>query len=399
MKILIPDYMSPIKEDAGEVLLAARLYHEALPFLEARWMKDPKNARANVALGLCIFYHDQFEEAEAMLRFVTENFPDEAMGWHALGNLVEGLGKFDEALRCYQKSVALRPDVPACNYGVASNLMRQSRFEEAWPYWERGRNLLSVDTVPIWEGEDLKDKKLLVIREGGMGDVIWIMRYLPLLQKMGAKVILYSYTGLRGLLAKHPWCDMYVDSDEIIETTEFDYQISLLSIMAILKKCPLGMEKPYFRSPHPAPRNGRKRVGINWVAGENGGVVRKIRGIPVEEMEPFRELDAEFVNLQIEEEPPKWMADNRGAIKGWHKTADMLASCDVVVTADTCLLHLAGAMGVPTIGLLPLNFEFKWTFTKEWYPTVEPVFSTNPISFSPAVEKAVPMVKEMLCSK
>ena len=74
MKILIPDYMSPIKEDAGEVLLAARLYHEALPFLEARWMKDPKNARANVALGLCIFYHDQFEEAEAMLRFVTENF-------------------------------------------------------------------------------------------------------------------------------------------------------------------------------------------------------------------------------------------------------------------------------------------------------------------------------------
>jgi hypothetical protein len=397
MKILIPDYMTPDQKDAGEVLLASRLYREALPFLEKRYRLHPEMPRAKVSLGLCLFYHDRIEESEAMVRSVTENHPNEAMGWHALGNIVEGQGRFDESLQCYLEANRLRPNIPAINYGIASNLLRQERCEEAWPYWENGRTILSVDQVPIWEGEDLKDKKILVIREGGYGDILWLLRYLPLLQERGAKVTLYSYSGLRGLLTGHPWVDSYVDCAELMETEGYDYQVSLMSIPAIFKQCPLGMEKPYFVSRHPYPSNGHKRVGLVWRAGEMGGIVRKIRSLTDAEIEPFREVPVEWVNLQLGEKLPAWLPDNTVEIKGWHKTADMIASLDAIVCADTAVCHLAAAMGKPTICILPMNWEFKWRWEKEWYPTLTTFKSTSPITLMPAVEKAVELVREMVC--
>jgi tetratricopeptide (TPR) repeat protein len=400
MKMMIPDYMTPRRTDAGEVLLSAGLYREAFDFLKKSHESDPRNPRHMVTFGLCLFYHDRFDDAEAMLRQVTTEYPDKGMGWHALGNIVEGLGRFDEALKCYQKALEVikdqKVDSRGINYGVASNLLRAGRFQEAWPYWENGRAVLSVDHVPMWNGEDLKGKKLLVIREGGYGDVLWLLRYFPLLQSLGAQVNLYAYSGLRGLLSKHPWVDTYCDSENIVETGDYDYQISLMSIMAILGYCPVGMDGPYFLSRNPVKRNGRKRVGICWKAGEHGGVVRKIRTIPVEEIEPLKDVDVEWVNLQLGEKCPSWFKDDQEAIKGWHKTADMIASCDAVVSCDTALLHLAAGMNKPTVGIIPLNFEWKWAYAKQWYPSLHPVFSDNPISFAGIMPKVAETVRQIV---
>lgn len=388
----MPDYNEPVPTDPGEVLLANKLPAYALSYLEAKYRKDPMNDRAQTLYGVCLYYCDRMEEAEEQLTAVIGRNPLYAMAHHAYANWLESWGRFDEALEHFKYTSKAQKDIPMVNYGIAACLLRQGKFDEAWPFWEVGRMRMIVDELPVWEGQPLKGKKVLVVREGGIGDGFWLMRYFTLLREQGAHVTFYGFQNCRQLMGGHPWIDWFVDSTMTVDSKEFDYQISLMSIMPKFGICPLTTERPYFKSLHPFPRNGRTRIGLCWKASEMGGAGKRIRSCTLEEIEPLREIDAEWVNLQLNEEGPSWALNVNEHIKGWHKTCDMMGSLDAVVTVDTATAHLSGAMGKPTYLMLPLNAEWKWCFkdaVKSWYPSMTEFVSNDPNSMRPAVEKTV----------
>lgn len=397
MIFAIPDYNAPVKTDPGEVLLANKLPNHALPFLEKGFKAKPENDRAETLYGLGLFYCDYLKEAEEHLLRVINRNPGYAMAHHGYANWLETHGRFGEALIHFRAAAETKPDIPTINYGIAACLLRAGHFDEAWPYWEKGRVRLTVDFLPAWEGEPLQGRKLLVIKEGGFGDSFWLMRYFPILKQMGAHITFYAFSNCRGLMGKHPWIDRLVDASQAPDSEEFDLQISLMSIMPMLKVCPLVTEGPYFRAVHPYPRNGKPRIGICWAASEMGGAGKRIRSTTAEEIDPLREIPVEWMSLQLDEEVPSWMVHDEQAITGWHKTCDVIASCDAVVTVDTAVAHLAGAMGKKTYLMLPLNAEWKWCFqdaVKSWYPSIVPFWNTDPISMRPVVQQVAEQLRK-----
>ena len=377
----------------GEVLLGSGYADLALPYIHKDVETHPDNPIAMGNLGVCYKYLGEYEKAEQCLTKAIEMAPNIPVPLHNLGLVYEEIGGFNLALKCFAQASMMRRS-PDTLYGLGTNMLRMGMFQEAFPIWEEARrekrSFIYVPNIPVWKGEDLHGKTILVLREGGYGDIFWLMRYLPLLKERGARIAFHVFRSQKKLLEGHPWIDMLLDSDDELEQKIFDYQIPLWSIMFLVNKVPLGMTAPYLWA-EPKEHLKRPVVGFMPQAGEMMSVHRKLRSIQDEYLGILADVPVTWVNLQMGKKIDFCKASLNGCPEGWKSTAELMAECDLVVSSDSSVAHLAGAMGLETIVFCPRGYDWKFShaaFPKNaWYPTWHVIENEDAVSFESAARK------------
>ena len=232
--------------------------------------------------------------------------------------------------------------------------------------------------MPVWRGESLLGKTITVLAEQGFGDIIQYARFLPFLKVMGAKsVVLLQNGSLHRLFGQMDCVDVFSNMPEEGIATESDYWIGMISLPYYISLAPA-----YARALFPMtakkivgsegyldalPSNIPKKLAVNWATSK--GLLHYVRTMRPEAMLELVGNDAYSFNPQ---EDRFWSPlPNDGWKEDWNKTASHLKACKGLVTVDTGIAHLAGALGVKTVCIMPKK-EFKcWRWKHgSWYDSV-----------------------------
>ena len=379
----------------GLVLNELERREEALASIDqaARIRRDDltvMNARVIVLDNLCR-YQEALLEVDRMLAID----PTHTDAINNSGMLLARLGCFAEALRCYDRSLALQPGQPQARYN--RSLIRLALgdwirgFEEFEGRWEteslrRGR---LPTPAPLWLGDaDLAGKTLLLYHEQGYGDTLQAVRYIPLLAERGARVLLVVPEPLRKLLETLQGVAKVISPGE----GEFPhhYQCPLMSLPRAFRTTPDTVPAPvsYLRAdPTQVARWGealgprtKPRIGLVW-GGRRYAPINYPRDIPLEQLQPLLDLDAQIVSLQQETTAGDRELLTRlpqvrqfgESLRDFADTAALIENLDLVIAADTAVAHLAGALGKPVWLLNRYSSCWRWLQRgpeSPWYPTM-----------------------------
>ena len=320
-----------------------------------------------------------------------------------IGNAYQLLGQFDEALKYQERALALKPDDAVAAWNRAHIFLIKGKYSEGWPGHEVRFELPKARTrfyphqfdVPKWDGTPFPGKRLFIHDEQGIGDIIQFARYLPLVKPLGGTVIFEVRAALLELFRDLPGVDILVERLPNTKTSlEFDLTIPLLSLGAALgttlETIPANI--PYLKAdPDRAAhwharfrkdgiRDDRLKVGVVW-AGNLENIPLRHRSFELRQLAPYLKLPGvQLIGLQKGAEtapqadrlPEDLAFPNYGEEFGdFVDTAAAIENLDLVVTIDTAVAHLAGAMGKPTWVMLAYPPDWRWLLGREdspWYP-------------------------------
>lgn len=274
-------------------------------------------------------------------------------------------GRSDEAEATLRSARSLFPDHPEPEYALGQLLLSLGRFQEGWPLLA-ARTTLSPRLVPPvavsypeWRGETLAGRSLLVWVEQGLGDQIMFSRFIGPLRAAGARVTLACNPALADLFAPLADAVIAVSPQSQVEVPRHDYwsrYFSLPQALGVtLETLPAA---PYLHVP---PDHGPPgaRVGLVWATSATGPLAQG-KSLDQALIQPW--LDRGFASLRPEDT----------GSTSFLQTARRIAGLDLVITVDTAVAHLAGAMGAPVWILLPYRrLDWRWMGgrgTSPWYP-------------------------------
>ena len=296
--------------------------------------------------------------------------PDDPAAGHALGALLTYFGRLAEGEARLREVAERLPHRAETRYVLGLNLLLQARYREAWPYYQARREMTGVPDgapkglpFPRWNGEPIHGKRLVLFPEQGLGDQIQFARFLPALVERGARVTLLAPPRLVRLFA-HNFADVDVIAAQgAVDFPDPDFWATLADLPALLEAEPGDAAGVYLQSPVPSAGRGTGfRVGY------------KLKGNPGHGNDAWRSLPAELAARLVEQLPGTTVSlepEESGAAD-FAETAALIADLDLVVSVDTSVAHLAGAMGKRVLLLLP-GFEpdWRWMFDRldsPWYP-------------------------------
>lgn len=370
------------KQYPGEVLLTHNLAAEALPHLLASAKEEPTQFGHQVNLSIAYRKLGRYEDSRQHLVNATRLAPDAWPVFHAWGQLLEEVGKFEDGLKTRWKAWELcKATSQEVAFGLAWAMLRQGAWLKAWPFYEAGRFMRSWAPPPalkVWNGDDIKGMRLLVIAEGGYGDTFMFSRWIPNLYGSGIKVTLYVWDKQVEILKTSPELQGidFLPMSEQVDTANYDLVTSVMSLPALMQATPETLPPPIRFHVTPWERNGARRMGLCWSA-EEFGTPRKIRSIPGQRVEILSTVEAEWFSL-VPGQRFAWTEPCKG---NWLEDAALIESLDTVVTVDTACAHLAGCLGVPTILLVPVGSAWPWMLGREdtpWYPGMTIVRQKTP---------------------
>ena len=385
-----PDY-AEVLSNRGNVLKALRRFDDALASYDTALRLSPDNPATLSNRAVTLQALDRLDEALASCdRALALN----ASSIEALNNRASVLQEqrcFDEALATYDRAIAIAPDYAEAQANRAFLLLLTGDFAKGWPAYEWRRKLPSwVErgfTQPEWSGEDIAGKRLLLHAEQGFGDTIQFARYAGLAAMRGADVVLEVQPSLAPLLGGLFGVEMVAAGRDRLPP--FDLHCPLLSLphmfATTMATIPGGV--PYIVAPADRiaawasrlPTDGL-RVGLAW-SGHPDNARDHERSIPFARLAPLIDIPGtRFVSLQKDVRAAdvddfhrsRNLIDLHGELRDFADTAAIIAQLDLVITVDTAVAHLAGAMGKPVWVLLPRVPDFRWLLdrtTSPWYPS------------------------------
>jgi Flp pilus assembly protein TadD len=361
--------------DAGQAEAALDAYRSAL-----RLKPNLPDIRNN--LGMALRQANRLEQAEQELR----QAPPEPEALVNLSSVQKERGAFADAEATLRQALRVAPDHPALRYNHALLMLLLGRTEAAWAGWEDRFRAGAIPgrsfPQPQWQGEPLGSRTLLVHTEQGLGDVIQFVRYLP---AISFSVVFEAPPRLVRLLSGNPAMPRAVASDE--KLPHFDTVVPLLSLPGRTRLTPV--QPPYlFAEPDRVAawdlrlgRTGQVRVGINW-QGFPGRFEDKGRSFPLALFQALAGPDVRLISLQKgagEEQiagvdfPVETLAGLDDGGDAFVDTAAVMANLDLVITSDTSVAHLAGALGRPVWVALRRVPDWRWMLDRAdspWYPTM-----------------------------
>jgi hypothetical protein len=318
-----------------------------------------------------------------------------AAAFNNYGNVLREIGEPAGALPFLERAIQLNPHDPVANFNRAVCLLLQGDYSRGWPAYESRwnyehlANTLPQLGMPRWRGEDLKNKSILVIGEQGHGDCIQFSRFLWNLHALGAQIHLQVTDGLIPLFQGSPILASIAGYDSSVPTTDYWSPImSLPGIMGItLENLPRPVNYITARDTDVAAwrdRLGAKtrlRAGLSW-SGRRDAWLNQHKGMPFESALTLvrNNPQIEWVNLQIDATDSETQALSAlgvrmfpGTIGGFHDTAALITHMDVVISVDTAIAHLSGALGRPTwVMLQKFALDWRWLLDRAdspWYST------------------------------
>jgi tetratricopeptide (TPR) repeat protein len=379
----------------GNALHKLKRFEEALASYERALALRPDYVEALANRGVTLHDLRRFEEALASYDRALAVRPDYAEAFVDQGDTLCALKRFEEALASYDRAIALRPDyVEAhCHEGMCRMLIGD--FERGWPKLELGwiavrqRPAMRNFSQPLLHGSnELNGKTVLLHAEQGFGDVIQFCRYVPRVADQGARVIFEVYEPLHELMGTLPGVAQIVSTGKPLP--DFDMHCPLLSLPLALGagSATILSQTPYLRASPQAvmdwngrlgPRN-RPRIGLAWSgrpshSNDHNRSIRLSSLLP-----PLAGFNATYVSLQREvREGDALVLQGRGDVlhfgeelTNFSDTAALIANLDLVISVDTSVAHLAGALAKPVWILLPFIPDWRWVLDRDdspWYPT------------------------------
>jgi Flp pilus assembly protein TadD len=401
---------------------AAREHREALRF-------KPDYAEAHSNLGNALAGQKKYAEAEACYREALRLKPDYAEAHHNLGTALAEQGRLEEAEACYREALRLRPHYADAFGNLATALLAQGRPAEAvavfddilqrkpdsaeahmhlalarllmgdwaggWPEYEWRWRTPEFGGLPhkepLWDGSPLAGRTVLLHAEQGLGDTLLTARYAALVKARGGTVVLGCPKALLRVLAGCPGVDRHVPQGEPLPA--FDCYAPLLSLPNLFGTTPESVpaDVPYL-FPDPAlvdhwrrelPPGAGPRVGICWQGNPQFKGDRQ-RSVPLAEFAPLTRVEGVrlyslqkgFGSEQLRDVsfPVTDLASRLDNEHGaFVDTAAVMKVLDLVITADTALAHLAGALGVPVWMAVAFSPHWVWLLGRDdspWYPTM-----------------------------
>jgi tetratricopeptide (TPR) repeat protein len=363
-------------------------YREAL-----RLAPDFTDALNN--LGNALRDAGEYAEAEATLRRALALKPDFAEAHNNLGIALQRQGRWEEGMASYDRALALKPDYAEAHFNQALGRLQVGDFARGWPGYEwrwrmRGSTPRRFDR-PAWDGSPLEGRTILLHAEQGLGDTLQFVRYAALLRRGGGRVVLECPACLHPLLAGCCGIDRLVPDGG--PRPPFDVHAPLLSLPALCGTQPdtIPVEVPYLaadpcRAAHWHGRLGRGpalNVGVAW-QGSRQYKGDRFRSIPLAEFAPLARAGVRLVSLQKGDGaeqlatlgsrfPVTDLGPDLDAGGAFVDTAAVMTCLDLVVSSDTAVAHLAGALGVPAWVAPPWDADWRWLRGRDdcpWYPTM-----------------------------
>lgn len=347
------------------------------------------SATALLNLGIYLRAAGKLIEAQKALQQAIQTEPDYPEALQNLGLVQQDLGNLPEAYTCLQQALRLRPDYETArwNLGLLQLLLGEypAGFRNFESRFSKAGAVARLHTdIPAWDGSPLTGRTILIHAEQGYGDTLQFVRFIPLLADQGANVILeVQDSSLIKLCGSVNGARLVVVRGEPLPAV--DCQTPLLSL-------PHRLGTTFTTIPHKVPylsadtqkvetwrarlpRDGRRKIGICW---KGRATPDPRRSIPFDQLAPLLSLpDIQWVSLQLPADAtaclPVDMLDSTGEITDFSDTAALVSCLDLVVSIDSAVAHLAGALGVPGIVLLPFSPDWRWTINNEttpWYPTL-----------------------------
>lgn len=392
--LLTLGFLAPSTQLPGNIIELQRLY--AL---------TPKNRALKSGLGNALlnygnelYSNNKQEEALAIFLNLSTLFPNSPAVWHNIGYVYAELNQPYNALTAYQEAINLDPHNPETHICLATTLLSigdyQHGFAEYEWRWHHKPDALTQLPITLWHNEELSGKKILLRSEGSLGDVIQFIRYARVLKDRGAYVILHTHKALHQLISS---CCNYIDKiiDNFSDISSIDFQHSLMSLPYVLDPTQIAIpNEPYLRADpkliatwsERLQHDSRFKIGLCWQADPCNDANRPYsaqRSIP---LSLYRNLttihSTSWYSLQAIDgldqctylpELQSWDYDFDQTHGRFMDTAALIMHMDLIITVDTSIAHLAGALGRPVWLLLPYRCDWRWMYTgnhSTWYPTI-----------------------------
>jgi tetratricopeptide (TPR) repeat protein/glycosyltransferase involved in cell wall biosynthesis len=396
---------------------------EALAFCQQGIQKYPASAGAHCNLAIVLHKQGKIQDAIACYQQALSLKPDFPEALNNLAKAFEEAGKTTEAMDCYNRAIELKPGYINSLNGLGNILHQSGQFAGAVTYYDRAVKfnitnpeshlnlalalLLAGDfqrgfteyesrlvvekkqfpqynfLQPIWDGKDLAGKTILLCPEQGLGDAIQFIRYAELVKQKGGRVIVWCLPHLQRLFARVAGIDQLIISPEA--APDFQVRAHLMSLPHLLGTT---LESIPAQVPYLAPPPGGEftfnqtanlKVGIVWCGNTNNSQ-NKLRSFPLNLLTKILDIPgADFYSLQKEmtaeerallEQMP--VTDLSSYLHDFADTAAAISALDLVISVDTSVAHLVGALGKPVWVLLCFVPDWRWMLEREdspWYPT------------------------------
>lgn len=352
----------------------------------------PGFADAHFNLGLLHGAKSDLTNAEGCYMRALDLAPDHARAMVCLANVRLEQGRLDEGEALHRRAVSVDVSLAEAHFGLAHVHLLKGAYAAGWREYEwrfrlAGRKPRGFP-VPRWQGEALGDRTLLVHAEQGLGDFLQFLRYLPLVRARARDIVLEVPAPIRPLVRERPGVRLVTRGEAL---PSFAVEIPLLSLPAVFATT-LETIPPPAADIEVAPERIAKwrsiigtgnglAVGLVW-AGNPGHARDRQRSIPVASLAPILTLQgARFFSLQKDPRPGELSAigdmarvtDLGTRFGDLADTAAALNGLDLLLSVDTSVLHLAGTLGRPALGLVQSLPDWRWLLGRRdspWYPSI-----------------------------
>jgi len=379
----------------GNVLRELREIEQAIACYDKALEFDPQNAQTLINLGSAWHERGSLENALACYDQAMQLNPASSETHNNLGTALRDMNREAEALAAFERSFELDPNVAEPHYNRGLMLLARERFAEGWPEFAwRGscKNYPRREFAqPLWQGDPLSGGTLLVHAEQGFGDTIQFVRFLAQLRERVGRVVLEVQPQLVPLLVQSGFPEAIASGAELPQA---DAHVPLLDLASVFVRATDDISgAPYLKADAVRVETWRTnlaevpgyKVGIAW-QGNRDYVSDRWRSIPLAHFAPLAKiagvslvsLQKGFGSEQLAEFRDGWPVvdlavelDNEGG--AFLDTAAAMQSLDLVITSDTGIAHLAGALGVPVWVALPLVPDWRWFREREdspWYASM-----------------------------
>lgn len=364
----------------GYLELASECYEKAVDI-------RPSYLDARYNLGLSHQHQGRIEQAEEVYRQVIAQNSGHDDAHNNLGNVLLAQRRIDEARLSYQRSISISPDKAEAHWNLGVAELLAGNFRDGWREYEwRLRESRRYTSIPAWMGEPLSGRRILVWAEQGLGDSIQMIRFTAKLAEAGAHVVVECQRPLERLFENLAGVSEVVVRGAKIPPV--DYQIAMMSLPGAFETDAAALPGPmpylsadralvgqwrYRLSDYAAPR-----IGLAWAGNSNHANDRNRSIDPamfsrLAVQESAMGTTASFFTVQPDAQAPEGVYSLGEHIECFADTAALISELDLLITVDTAVAHLAGAMDRPVWTLLPHVPDWRWMLEGDgspWYPSM-----------------------------
>ncbi|PKN03457.1 hypothetical protein CVU75_02205 [Candidatus Dependentiae bacterium HGW-Dependentiae-1] len=387
-----PDYTNAYFQSA-EILKKHKQHAQAVALIDTHLKTNPLQKESLLMKASIWYDQGKLEQACILCKDIVKQNPSYSEAYTMLGNIYEKLNDIPHAIDAHKKAVGLAPDNPLAHTALADGYLALGDYQN-WGKeyeWRWRMKTFKKRVAPLWDGSDLKNKKILFITENGLGDTLQYIRFLPKLKHQGAQITVLAQKPLAKLLATFSCIDTLITDASQIPPVDFMSSVRSLPVYcaAPVKNCG---ETPYLQAnpaliAHwkvPLSTDKKFKIGLCWQAStiDAQSIPQSRRTIPFETIAQL----ADIKNISLYSLQKNWPIEQleKYGIKNFDPdfdekngafmdTAAIMKNLDLIITVDTVTAHLAGALNVPVWMLTPLAADPRWMLNRSdtpWYPSM-----------------------------